>query len=497
MREKVEHIIVLGAGTAGFLAAAGIKTRLPNIRVTVLRAPEIKIIGVGEGSTPVLTYYLHQYLKVNPKELFEVARPLWKNGLRFIWGSSPYFNFSFSPFLTVKLPNVAREIGFFCRERHEYGDPLTLMMHHDRVFERGPGGAPRFGTAFGYHIENEALASFLEQLNRRLGVEIIDDEVLHVNQDEQGVAALRMKSGTTHAADLYVDCSGFASVLLGKALNEPFCGFGDTLFCDRAVVGNWLRDGEPIKPYTTCETMDAGWCWQIEHENRIGRGYVYSSGFISDESAEAEFRRNNPRLQNTRIVKFVSGHYRNAWVKNVIAIGNACGFVEPLEASALQVICAQSMALANTLVESNQAIRETHRKYYNQTFDRTWHSIRDFLAIHYRFNTRIDTPFWRFCNNCTPLHGAEPVVEYYQENGPSTYMGQLLLPPDDSYGLEGYYALLLGQQVSYKPSYDPTEAETSHYQRWQSDARSRALQGLTVEETLAAIRSPRWAWNSA
>src|SRR4030095_13528653 len=121
-------------------------------------------------------------------------------------------------------------------------------------------------------------------------------------------------------------------------------------FNDRAVVGGWDRAaGEPIKPYTTCQTMNSGWCWQIEHERRVHRGYVYFSAFISDENAEREFRAACPRVGPTRIVKFVSGRYERNWVKNVVAIGNASGFVEPLEATALGVIAMQCRLLAGSL----------------------------------------------------------------------------------------------------------------------------------------------------
>src|SRR5262249_35835047 len=159
-----------------------------------------------------------------------------------------------------------------------------------------------------------------------------------VEQDEHCITGLKLASGRSRDADLYVDCSGFRSVLLSEALGEPFVNFSSTLYCDRALAGGWDRTTERIKPYTTAETLDAGWCWQTEHPNRIIRGYVYSSAFISDEDAEREFRSKNPKIEKARLLKFPSGRYRNSWVKNVVAIGNASGFVEPLEATSLHVI---------------------------------------------------------------------------------------------------------------------------------------------------------------
>ncbi len=197
-------------------------------------------------------------------------------------------------------------------------------------------------------------------------------------------------------ADFWIDCSGFSSFLLGKTLHVPFVSFKRSLFCDRAVVGGWERGpDEVIKPYTTAETMDSGWCWQIDHDHRVNRGYVYSSAFISDAEAEGEFRRKNPKVGPTRVVRFVSGYYERAWEKNVVAIGNSAGFVEPLESTALMVICDESWMLARSLAEADLSPGKAIADVYNKWCRQNWESIRGFLALHFRFNKRLETPFWR------------------------------------------------------------------------------------------------------
>src|SRR4051812_26109462 len=244
--------------------------------------------------------------------------------------------------------------------------------------------------------------------------------MIEAQRGEEGIKTLRFASGRVESADLFIDCSGFASALLGGCLGEGFVSYDRTLFCDRAVVGGWTRTSEAIKPYTTCETMQSGWCWQIEHETRINRGYVYSSAFISDDAAEGEFREKNPLITDTRVVKFTSGRYENFWVGNVVAIGNAGGFVEPLEATALGVIAFQSRTLAEILRDGDQEATRFRRDQYNSLHRRHWDSIRDFLAVHYRFNTRIDSQFWRHCQQHCELAGAAAALECYQENGPSS-----------------------------------------------------------------------------
>jgi tryptophan halogenase len=495
----VQKVIVLGGGSAGFMAALALKIKLPSLQVLVIRSRDIGIIGVGEGSTGTLTDFLHNYLSVGRKKFYEIAAPTWKLGLRFLWGPRPYFNYTFGPGLDARSdPSQAKPNGFYCDDDIEYTDPFSAMMTHDRAFTRRDDGLPSPHVHVAYHFENEKFVRFLEGGARAIGVRILDDTVSQVLQNDTGVAGLALQSGATESADLYVDCSGFASVLVGKALAEPFVDFRSSLFCDRAVVGGWDRndpEDQVIKPYTTCETMNGGWCWQIEHENRINRGYVYCSAFISDADAEAEFRSGNPKVGPTRVVKFVSGRYERAWVKNVVAIGNASGFVEPLEATALGVIARQSRTLADLLVNSDRQPRPTQVTLYNRLNALFWDSIRAFLAVHYKFNARLDTPFWRECREKTDLAGAEEVVQFYQENGPDSSWGPILLPnPQDQFTLGGYLTLLVGMKVPYRRTWQPTPDDQEAFTRRRRQFRDLAMKAMPVRDVLAAIRSPTWVW---
>jgi tryptophan 7-halogenase len=346
-----------------------------------------------------------------------------------------------------------------------------------------------------YHIENKTFVAFLEGYALGLGVVVRDDTVAEVFQDESGITGLRLASGgEAVTADLYLDCSGFASVLLGRTLQEPFISFKPSLFNDRAVVGGWQRTDEPIKPYTTAETMDAGWCWQIEHEHRIERGYVHSSSFISDDAAETEFRGKNPKVESTRIVKLISGRYERGWVKNVIAIGNASGFVEPLESTSLAAICRQTTAVAETLHDCDRQPRPSLVKQFNYKNGWGWDRIRQFLAVHYKFNTRLDTPYWRECREHADLVGAADIVEYYQENGPSVLWRSILLKQEDQFNMEGYLSLLVGQQVPYRRTYTPDEQDLRSWQQIKQSIRTKATQAFSVPEALRLIRSPHWTW---
>jgi tryptophan halogenase len=497
MSDPIKKVIVLGGGSAGFMAALALKTRLPRLDVVVIRSKDIGIIGVGEGSTPTLTSFLHGYLRVGLRRFIEVAQPTWKLGLKFLWGPRPHFYYPFGPGLDTKLRTLPKAIGFFCREDLEDATPLSAMMARNKVFPRGPDGAPQMHAAVAYHFENEKFVRFLEDSAAALGVGLIDDTVVEATRGEGGVAGLRLASGGAESADLYVDCSGFASALLGGATGEPFIDFGSSLFCDRAVVGGWERPpGDPIRPFTTCETMEAGWCWQIEHERRVNRGYVYCSSFVSDDQAEREFRAQNPRLGPTRVVRFRSGRYRARWVGNVVAVGNASGFVEPLEATALGVIAAQSEALADTLWNGDCRPTPSQRRLINDSHARHWDAIRGFIALHYKFNTRRDTPFWRHCRAETDLAAAMPVVEYFRENGPDNFWEPGLIDPFDEFKFRGYATLLVGQAVPYANPYDPPPQAWAAWEGLRRESAQAADRALTVEQTLAALRSPTWKWPS-
>jgi tryptophan halogenase len=472
------------------MAALTLKRKLPALQVTVVRSPDIGVIGVGEGTTASFPRHFFEYLKLKPQSFYEQAEPTWKLGIKFMWGPRPAFYYTFAYEYQHRYPELSRNNGFYLDPGVPHAGPISTFMSADKAFPRRADGLPQFHNQHAFHIENLKLVGWLDRVCRDLGV-AIRDETVTAERGEAGVAALVTATGERIPADLYVDASGFRSELLGKTLGVPFHGFGDSLFCDRAVIGGWARTDEPIRPYTVAETMDAGWCWQIEHEHWINRGYVYSSAFLDDDAALAELLRKNPRISNTpRVVKFRTGRFERLWVDNVVGMGNAVGFVEPLEATALQVICVEASTLADALIDSECAPTPTLVRLYNDYNTRAWDDIRDFLAVHYRFNTRLDTPFWRACRSDTRLHGASFLVDFYRENGPSVVAGSQLLHSSNSFGMDGYLAMLLGQEVPHGKPYTPPPHEAKLWrdrcQTWELEAR----RGLDVRQCLDAIRRP-------
>lgn len=488
------HVLVLGGGSAGLLAALTVKRMMPGTRVEMVRSKEIGVIGVGEGTTAVFPAHLFQTLGIPMERFYRQAKPTWKQGIRFLWGPRGDYFYDFGFQYDLKFPGMDLATGYYCEEDCHDLNEVCSMMRSGKAFLAGPLNKPLIKGEYAFHIENALLVECMEAIAEESGISIVDDTLVDSELDENGVKRLHFESGISRSADLYIDASGFRSELLGKALAEPFQSFSRGLFCDRAVIGGWERGEEPLVAYTTAETMNSGWCWQIEHEHFINRGYVYSSGFISDEAALEEFLRCNPKVStNPRVVKYRSGRYARNWVKNVVAIGNSSGFVEPLEATALAQIIYECRWLCVTL--QNQSVpRAKAIEEYNLMMGRAWDEIRDFLAFHYKFNTLRDTEYWRHCWEHTSLGDFTSLYEAYRVHGPGPELIRSLPYTPNIYGIEGYLAHLVGMRVPYQKRHSISPQEQQLWEQQRQRIRTRAATALTVKQTLQAIRQPHWSW---
>lgn len=492
----IKHVIVLGAGSAGLIAALSLKRKIPQLDVHIVRDPDLGVIGVGEGTTPNFPEHLFNYIGIKRSKFYEMAQPTWKLGIRFLWGPRKRFDYTFAKQLDVQWAGMKMPNGFFCDEEFTNLDLPAALMREGKAFARQSDQSPDIQPWHAFHIENHKLVETLEIVAREVGVKIIDGKMIGAERGANGISAIHLADGQRLEADFFVDASGFGSELLGKVLQEPYESFGKTLFCDRAVVGGWQRTDEPLLPYTTAETMDTGWCWQIEHEHFINRGYVYCSDMISDEAAAEEFKRKNPKVpESPRVVKFRSGCYKRMWVDNVVAIGNSGGFVEPLEATALMVVCSHSKDLVDMLIHANLNPSNSVRTLYNEVTGSTWREIRDFLGLHYQLNTEDNTPFWQRCRRETDLSGIRDLLEFYEENGPTGF-GRYRMPTSLSdFGMEGYMVMLVGNRAPYRNRYQPQADEKKAWDQRRAQFALTAKNGINVKESLAYVRHPGWRWH--
>ena len=434
--------VVVGGGTAGLISAIAL-VKLAGVAVKLIRSSDIGHIMVGEGTFSSTPRLLHDVLGIPRDDFIEKVNPTWKLGIHFLWGHRPYFDFPFS--FAVKqdnqiLPGFEKPWGYY-----NLNDYLGRYTTASSTTQEALAGMQR---GIGYHFENARLVEYLEAFLIAAGGQVLEGKVVDVVLGEHGVSHLKTADGKRLDADIFIDASGFGGRLIHSAMQEPYINMTDRLFCDTAIVGGWSRSAdEAIKPYTTAETYNAGWCWQIEHETIINRGYVFSSNYLTREEAAAEFVGKNPKVNPDllRTVPFKSRRIRRAWVKNVIAVGNSCGFVEPLEATNIQLICEQSIELARLLSLENAT--DVAAKY-NLRVEGQWQDICDFLSLHYKFNDRIDTPFWKMAQEKTSLGKLEEYVQRYKTHGPMLYddaEGQKYM-----FGADGNLAILVGMGVPWE-----------------------------------------------
>ena len=480
MPQPIRSAVVVGGGSAGFLAALTFRRMLPQIKLAVVHSPDIPIIGVGESTTPAVPVHLHEHLGIDRNEFHKEVRPSWKLGLRFEWGAKdvPHFNYTFDGYLDKRIEGLSKWNAFYCLHDMRDASTFNAIMDRNRSPATMRNGRLSLDPRATYHMPNASFIDFLERKSVASGAELIADQVVSVERNETGgVQSLTLAGGRKLEADLFVDCSGFGSILLGKTLEEPYISYRDALYCDRAVVGSWSRadfpEDDTIRPYTTMTTMKHGWCWRIDFEDAVTRGYVYSSQFCSEEEAEFELRALQPQLAGAdlRLLKFPSGRRERYIVENVVAVGNASGFVEPLEATSLHLIIEQIYNLTWALTDSDRILTDSLRYLLNERFASTWDDVRDFLALHYKYNEHQDTPFWRHCRAESPLGSLADMVDHYAEVGPSRLLARLTSNAT-IFGYGGYASMLLGLRVPTTVKREITHRER---QRWDAYRKSNAV----------------------
>lgn len=486
--KRIKKIVVLGGGTAGFLSAIALNRSLPDIDVVIVRSTKMGVVGVGEGTIPSVVHFLHHFLELDTFELYKKVEASPKLGIRYLWGKRPYFNYTFSGQLVSPHRQMKKPRGFYCDEEFDFADLNSALMNRDNVCMRLANGAPRHNPNVSYHLENKKFVGFLEDMAAREGIQKIDDLVSDVICDEEGVQSLVLECGQKIDGDFFIDCSGFRAEIIGKTLSEERIDFSNALFCDRAVVGGWERTEETYHPFTTAETMTAGWCWRIEHDHLINRGYVFSSNFVSEDEAVAEYKQKCPLVEDPRVIRFDSNVVKRSWVKNVVAIGNAAGFVEPLEATAIGMICDASLRLSKALVAANGRILATQRDIFNRITQKNWTIIRDFLALHYKFNDRLKTPFWDAAMNDVCLGDAQHYVDYYRDVGPDFAILNTELKRD-FFTAEGYLVMLVGQKLPYQNDFEITHEERATWSQFKRTVDGVASKGCSVPEFLNLARS--------
>lgn len=465
--KSIETVGIVGGGTSGYLTALTLSQLLPSQKISIIESSKIPVIGVGESTTPKLLRMLHDVLKFDLTEFYAEVQPTWKLGVKYFWGKQDQ-EFSnnalgyLNPFLSLDVKNDMN-----------YNSLNSVLMNHDKSFivETGNKDKPYRSLAlphsYAYHIDNERLVSYLRKKIKAAGISIIDTKVKQTTRKENGdIKSLICEEGIEFSFDFYVDCSGFSSVLLEKTMKVPFKDFKSSLYTDSAITGS-VAHNETIKPYTEARTMNNGWQWNIPMHQSDHLGYVFSSSFCSDEQAEQEFRALNPGLKETKILRFRSGRHTDFVKGNVAAVGNAYGFIEALQSTALHMVITNIYALVLHFknLEKGKNIGEEIGKNLGEIWDR----LRWFIAIQFKFNDRYNTPFWENCRAKVDISGAEELLKLYESQGPLytlKHKNKTVSKIDkfQVYGLfsHDFMLLVLGKHPQ-SPPFTVTEKERLHW----------------------------------
>jgi len=409
MEGPVRSICIVGGGTAGWLTAAIVAARHASLQVTLVESETLGIIGVGEGTWPTMRSTLKK-VGISETEFFRECNASFKHGAKFArWVNGDPSDFYYHPLMLPEGFPGLDLAPFWMKYSDEHQDAPSFsnaVCFQEAVCEAGL--APKLITTpeyagvanYAYHLDAVRFAAFLrDHCVAKLGVRHIVDDVTEVVRTGIGdIESVQTAHSGRLAADLFIDCSGFRSLLLGGAMGVPFVDRSDVLFIDRALAVQVPYDDPQagITPYTVSTAQKHGWIWDIGLQSRRGVGYVFSSNHTNAEGALSELRAyiGEPhRDLQPREIRIACGHRQTFWKGNCVAIGLAGGFLEPLESSAL-VLIELSADLIGSMLPFTRETMPILSKRFNEVTQYRWDRIIDFLKLHYLLSRRTDSTFW-------------------------------------------------------------------------------------------------------
>jgi hypothetical protein len=430
----IRRIVIVGGGSAGWLTAGLIAAGHQGspVQVTLIESPDIAPIGVGEGTWPSMRDTLHR-IGVSESDFFRECDASFKQGSRFNrWVDGAEDDYYFHPFV---LPQGYGEVNLPEQWQAQHPDvpfaDLVSFQPHLCVHGRAPKQVmtPEFAAVanYGYHLDAGKFGTFLRKhCLEKLGVRYVPDNVTAVNPADNGdIASLQTQQHGALEGDLFIDCTGMQSLLLGQHYGIPLIPQKHVLYNDSALAVQILypSDNHPIASQTSSTAQSAGWIWDIGLPTRRGVGHVYSGAHISDDQAEAELRAyivqtGGPRdIPQPRKLSFNPGYREKFWHRNCVAIGLSAGFIEPLEASALAIV-EMSAAMVGDDLPATRAAMDIVAKRFNEAFTYRWERVIDFLKLHYVLSRRRDTAYWRDNTSLVPERLGE-LLTLWRHRAPS------------------------------------------------------------------------------
>jgi len=460
---RIRSVVVVGGGSAGWMAAAALATYVGNgVAVRLVESEEIGIVGVGESTVPYMKTFNSQVLGIREGDFIAQTQGTFKLGIQFNdWGHIgdsyvhgfgtigrsmgplPFHQYWLKLFLAGRAPDISA-----------YSLPTAAAPLNK--FATGvadaPPGSPLADIAYGYQFDAGLYARYLRNLAEQRGAKRIEGKIVDVVQrSEDGfIEAVVLESGERVEGDLFVDCSGFRGLLIEQTLKAGYENWSRWLPCDRAMVVPSENAG-PLTPYTRVTAKAGGWQWRIPLQHRTGNGYVYSSQHISDDEAAASLLAtlDGRALAEPRPLRFTPGRRSKFWDRNVVAVGLAGGFMEPLESTSIYL--AQSGIQRLLSLFPDQDFDPMLAERFNRESAFEHERVRDFLVLHYNATERDDTSFWNHCRTMAIPDTLRETVELFRADG------RYFRNAEDFFALPSWVQVMLGQRIvprGYHPIVD-------------------------------------------
>ena len=417
MSKKIKSVCIVGGGSSGWMTAATFATQFPKMNITIIESPDFPILGVGESTLGGIKHWT-SLIGLEDKDFLKEADGSYKLSIKFTdWSGKNTGGFHY-PFGEYQRPieQVGQNDWWFLKgnrssvlDDNSYARchyPIAAVAENNKMSDDSTGKTPGFSfvSDVAFHFDATAFGQYLKRkICLPKGVKLINSTVEKVNTNDDGVESLILADKKKITADLYIDCTGFKSLLLEEALGIKFNSIDNLIPNNKAWATHipYTDKNTQLQPFTNCTALNNGWAWNIPLWSRIGAGYAYSDKYISDDEALEEFK-NYIRTNYEKIpidsldfkpITMRNGIHEKTWEKNVVAIGLSSGFIEPLESTGLMTTYEWLLSLIYTLRKG--FVNQWDRDSFNYALKNIYYGHANFVGMHYALSPRNDTPYWQ------------------------------------------------------------------------------------------------------
>ena len=469
--EPIQDIVIVGGGTAGWMTAAALSTVLNGrYNIRLIESDEIGIVGVGEATIPMIKRF-NRVVGIDENDFMRATQGSFKLGVEFVnWGRKGERYMHGFGRLGQDLATVPFEQYWLKMRRLGKAAPLEeysivrMAAKANKFMPARPDlpNSPLAEINYAYHFDASLYARYLRKLSEARGVQRIEGKIVRATRREGDgfIDAVELESGARVAGELFIDCSGFRGLLIEQALETGYEDWSGWLPADRALAVP-CESAPTMTPYTRATAHQAGWQWRIPLQHRTGNGHVYCSRFISDDEAASTLLANldGKALADPRLIKFQTGMRKQAWNRNVVAIGLAAGFLEPIESTSIHLIQSTIQRLIDFFPD--RGFNPVERDEFNRQARFEYERIRDFIILHYHLNQRSDSAYWTECANMAIPETLRQKMDMYRARG------RVVRVDNELFSEVGWTQVFEGQNMpveAYHPLVDvQSEADIADY----------------------------------